>query len=191
VTEPGSRSNGPHAADGDRTAAGPPTELSLADAVHEVEQAGHEHRPPTAGPVTNAIVAAVVILLGSATLLGSWSLGVGSARTPDSGTWPFLVSVVLVVLAVVLLVTAKRTTDAERFSRGSGLVLAGLATMVVFVAVVEHIGFEIPAALLCFVWLRFLGHEGWRTSIIGSAGVVAAFYGIFVAALSVPVPHLF
>jgi putative tricarboxylic transport membrane protein len=182
VTEPGARS------DGDETAAGPPAEVSLADAVHEVEQAGHEHLP--AGPLTNAIVAAVVILLGSAALLGSWSLGVGSPRTPDSGMWPLLVSVVLVVLAVVLLLTAKRTSDAERFSRGSWLVLAGLATMVVFVAVVELIGFEIPAALLCFVWLRFLGHEGWRTSIIGSAGVVAAFYVIFVAALSVPIPHL-
>lgn len=185
MTEPGSRSNG------DKTAADPPAELSLADAVHEVEQAEHDLRPPAAGPVTNAVVAAVVILLGAAALLGSWSLGVGSARTPDAGMWPFLVSVVLVVLAVVLLVTAKRTSDAERFSRGSWLVLAGLVTMVVFVAVVEHIGFEIPAVLLCFVWLRFLGHEGWRTSIIGSAGVVAAFYVIFVAALSVPIPHLF
>ena len=73
----------------------------------------------------------------------------------------------------------------------SWLVVAGLATMVGFVAVIGVIGFEIPAALLAFVWLRVLGHEGWRTSIVTSLAVVVAFYLIFVAALSVPIPHLF
>jgi putative tricarboxylic transport membrane protein len=191
VTSPHGQSSG--------SAAEPPAEVppapaqpSLQDAVHEeVETVEHEYRPPAAGTVTNVIVALVVILLGVATLIGSWSLGVGSARTPDSGMWPLLVSIALVVLAVVLLVTARRTNDAERFSRASWLVLAGVATMVVFVAVIQYVGFEIPAALLCFVWLRFLGREGWRTSIIGSLAVVAAFYAIFVVALSVPVPHLF
>jgi putative tricarboxylic transport membrane protein len=181
------------------SAAEPPAEVPPApaqpgpqDAVHEeVETVEHEYRPPAAGTVTNVIVALLVVVLGVATLIGSWSLGVGSARTPDSGMWPLLVSIVLVVLAVVLLVTARRTNDAERFSRASWLVLAGVATMVVFVAVIRHVGFEIPAALLCFVWLRFLGREGWRTSIIGSLAAVAAFYAIFVVALSVPVPHLF
>jgi hypothetical protein len=63
--------------------------------------------------------------------------------------------------------------------------------MVVFVAVIEHIGFEIPAVLLTFVWLRFLGREGWRTSVAVSVGVVVVFYAVFVGALSVPIPHLF
>ena len=53
------------------------------------------------------------------------------------------------------------------------------------------VGFEIPAVLLCFVWLRFLGREGWRMSVITSFAVVAGFYLVFVAALSVPIPHLF
>jgi putative tricarboxylic transport membrane protein len=63
--------------------------------------------------------------------------------------------------------------------------------MVGFVAVIEVVGFEIPAALLCFVWLRFLGRESWRMSILTSLGVVAGFYLVFVAALAVPIPHLF
>ena len=95
------------------------------------------------------------------------------------------------VLAIALALLARRTADAERFSGASLAVVVGLATMVAFVAVVGTIGFEIPAALLAFVWLRFLGREGWRTSIVTSLGVVVAFYLIFVAALGVPVPHLF
>ncbi len=137
------------------------------------------------------VVAAAVVVLGVAAVAGSLAFGVGSARSPQAGTWPLLVSVVIVVLGLGLVATARRTTDAERFSRTSWLVLAGLATMVVFVVLIPVIGFEIPAALLAFVWLRVLGSEGWRTSIVTSVALVVAFYLIFVGALSVPIPHLF
>ena len=176
-------------------AAGPaqpvPTSLhDLEEAVHQLE-AEAEHRPPPAGPTTNLVVALVVVALAAAALLGSMALGAGSARRPDSGTWPLLISVVLLLLGVGLVATARRTADAERFAAPSWLVLAGIATMVAFVAVIGVIGFEIPAALLAFVWLRFLGGESWRSSIITSLAVVVAFYLIFVAALAVPIPHLF
>ena len=168
----------------------PSTLHDLEEAVHQIEH-DVEHRPPYAGPVTNLVVALLVIALGAAALVGSLALGAGSAASPDTGTWPLLISVALVLLGIGLVVTARSTHDAERFTGSSWLVLAGLVTMVVFVALIGVIGFEIPAALLAFVWLRFLGHESWRSSIITSLGVVVAFYLIFVAALSVPIPHLF
>ena len=157
-----------------------------------VEQAdGFDDRPPAIGTPGNVVVAFGVIGLGVAGLLGSWALGPGSAAVPDTGTWPLLVSAVLIVLGVALLAVAPRTRDAERFGRAGVIVLAGLATMVGFVAVIDVIGFEIPSALLMFVWLRFLGREGWRTSILTSIGVVVGFYAVFVGALGVPIPHMF
>ena len=184
--------------DVDTTSAGPaqpaehaPSSLhDLEEAVHQLE-AEAEHRPPPAGPLTNLIVAVAVVALGAAAVLGSLSLGAGSARTPGSGLWPLLISVVLLVLGLGLVATARRTSDAERFSRSTWLVVAGLATMIGFVAVFGTIGFEIPAAVLTFVWLRFLGGETWRSSIVTTVAVVAAFYVLFVAVLSVPIPHLF
>ena len=173
--------------DVDRT---PSSLHDLEDAVHQLEHDA-EHRPPPAGTTTNLVVAGLVVALGAAALVGSLSLGAGSAGNPGSGTWPMILSIAIVVLGLALAVTARGTSDTERFSRSSWLVLAGLGTMVAFVAVIEVIGFEIPAALLAFLWLRFLGGEGWRTSVITSIGVVVAFYLIFVAALSVPIPHLF
>jgi putative tricarboxylic transport membrane protein len=163
----------------------------LMEGVREVEAAEHEHRPPPSGPVGNAVVAVVVIGLGVAALVGSLALGVGTARNPGPGTWPLLVSIVLVVLGVALLPLVKRTHDAERFSPASWLVFAGLATMAGFVALIDIVGFEIPAALLCFAWLKVLGRESWRTSVVVSLAVVVAFYLVFVAALAVPIPHLF
>lgn len=168
----------------------PSTLHDLEDAVHQLE-ADAEHRPPAAGTTTNLVVATLVVALGAAALVGSRSLDIGTMRTPGPGTWPMILSLLLVALGLGLAATARRTTDAERFSRSSLLVLVGLATMVVFVALIGTIGFEIPAALLAFVWLRFLGGESWRLSVITSLGLVVAFYLIFVAALSVPIPHLF
>ena len=52
------------------------------------------------------------------------------------------------------------------------------------------IGFEIPALLLCLVWLRWLGGESWRTSIAVSVGTVAVFYVLFLYGLRIPLPHL-
>lgn len=165
-----------------------PAAAGLAGAVHDVEEVEHEFRPPVAGRATDVIVAVVVVGLGVATLLGSLALGVGSTA---SGTWPLLVSIVLVVLGLGLLALAGRTRDAERFTAASRLVLAGLATMVGFVALIAVIGFEIPSALLMFVWLKFLGGESWRTSVITSLATVVAFYVVFVGLLSVPIPHMF
>ncbi|AOS64036.1 tripartite tricarboxylate transporter TctB family protein [Actinoalloteichus hymeniacidonis] len=181
----GSKDSAPGTAD--TTAAEP----SLAEALVAVEEAEHEDRPAPTGTLGNVVTAAAVLVLGVAMLLGSWSLGIGTASAPDSGTWPLLVSVVLVVLAVALLASARKASGGEQFSTRALLVLAGLGTMVAFVAVIELVGFEIPAAVLTFVWLRFLGRESWRTSIITSIAVTAAFYALFVGAFSVPIPHLF
>jgi hypothetical protein len=39
--------------------------------------------------------------------------------------------------------------------------------------------------------MRFLGSETWRSTLVVSAGVVGAFYGLFVLALNTSIPHLF
>ena len=169
----------------------PLEELSLEEAIHRVEELEHEGRPPLAGTLSNILTAVAVVVLGVGTLIGSAELGIGTASKPGPGTWPMLVSIVTILLGVGLLVVARRSHDGERFAKASGLVLVGLVTMIVFVVALPIIGFEIPAALLCLVWLRFLGREGWRLSIILSLALVAAFYLIFVGALSVPIPHLF
>ncbi|WP_436852332.1 tripartite tricarboxylate transporter TctB family protein [Nocardiopsis dassonvillei] len=150
-----------------------------------------EEPPKPLGPWANTAVALTVIALGAAGIAGSWALGPGTPADPGSGTWPLLVSAAIAALGVVLLGLARRTDDTEVFSASSWKVLAGVATMVGFVAVVGVIGFEIPSALLAFVWLRFLGGESWRLSAIASVLIVVAFYVVFVGLLAVPIPHLF
>ncbi len=90
----------------------------------------------------------------------------------------------------MLLVIGRRLTDSEQFSRSSILPLVGLLTFVGFALLLPVIGFEIPALLLSIVWLRFLGGESWRSTIVVSVGTVAAFYALFLYGLGIPLPHL-
>ena len=132
------------------------------------------------------VSAAVVLVIG---LGGAWlayGYGLGTLRRPGPGLWPFIVSCLIVVLAVVLMVVGRHLDDAEKFTRSSLLVAVGAATFVALGFLLPVIGFEIPAVLLGIVWLRFLGGESWRSTIVISVLTTAAFYGLFLYALSDP-----
>ncbi|MHA7207898.1 tripartite tricarboxylate transporter TctB family protein [Arthrobacter sp. MDT1-65] len=150
-----------------------------------------EEKPPAAGPGANIASAVVVTALGIVGTVGSLRLGLGSPADPEPGLWPFLISVLLVVLGLALALFGRNLLDAEKFSRSSLQVAAGLASLVVFTLLIGRIGFEIPALLLNVVWLRFLGRETWRMTIVLSVAITVAFYLLFVLALNVPIPHLF
>jgi hypothetical protein len=133
----------------------------------------------------------VVAAVGTAGLVLSLGMGLGTPDKPEAGMWPFIISLVLVVMSVALLALGRKARDAEAFSRSSWQVAGAFATLAGFVLALGRIGFEIPALLLTLVWLKFLGKETWRMSVLLSVVITAAFYLIFVVALRVPVPHLF
>ncbi|GIM67092.1 hypothetical protein Pve01_88820 [Planomonospora venezuelensis] len=162
----------------------------LAEIQAEVAQDLADERPPSGGPIYQVVSALFVLALG---LAGAWlahGYGLGSLRRPGPGLWPFIVSCFIIVLAVILLVVGRRLDDTEKFTRSSLLVLVGAATFVALAFLLPVVGFEIPAVLLGIVWLRFLGGESWRSTIVISVLTTAAFYGLFLYGLSVPLPHL-
>lgn len=148
-------------------------------------------KAPAAGPIANIVVAIVIAAIGIGGIYLALDMGIGSPSSPSSGLWPLMIGVVLVALSVAMAVLSRRFQDGEKFSPASLQVLIGVATMIGFVLLIGRIGFELPALVLMFIWLRFMGKETWRMSITLSIGTVAAFYLIFVVALGVPVPHLF
>jgi len=162
----------------------------LAEIKAEVAQDLADERPPAGGPAYQVVAALVVLALGLAGAWLAYGYGLGTLRRPGPGLWPFIVSCLIVVLAVMLLVVGRHLDDTEKFTRSSILVAVGAATFVALGVLLPVIGFEIPAVLLGIVWLRFLGGESWRSTIVISVLTTAAFYGLFLYALSVPLPHL-
>lgn len=158
-----------------------------AEITHEME----EDRPVAGGPAYQKVGALVALAIGAGGAVLAYGYGLGSLREPGPGLWPFVVSVVIAALSAVLLVTGRGLTDSEAFTRSSVLPLVAVITLIVFALLMPVAGFEIPALLLCGVWLRFLGHETWRSTIVISVVATAAFYFLFLYGLRIPLPHLF
>ncbi len=148
--------------------------------------------PEAAGPVANLVSSLVMLGLGIAGVLLSLQLGLGTPAEPKPGMWPFIVSLVVAVLSGVQAVIGRTGgADGEKFSNNSWYAAVGFVTLVGMVLLMPVIGFEIPSILLCFIWMRWLGGERWRSAAIYSVVIVAAFYGIFIAALGTTIPRLF
>jgi hypothetical protein len=130
----------------------------------------------------------VAIGIGGAVLSAGY--GLGSLSEPGPGLWPFVVSVLIVMLCVALLVVGRGLGDAEAFTRASVLTVVGIVTFVGFGLLLPLSGFEIPALALCVIWLKFLGGESWRNTIVISVVTVTAFYFLFLYGLRIPLPHL-
>ena len=162
----------------------------LAELQAEVAQELADERPPAGGPPYQIVAALVVLVIGIGGAYLAYGYGLGSLRRPGPGLWPFAVSVLIALLAIMLLVVGRHLDDAEKFTRASLLVLAGGATFVGLGLMLPTLGFEIPAILLGIVWLRFLGGESWRSTIVISVATTAAFYLLFLYALKIPLPHL-
>jgi hypothetical protein len=158
-----------------------------AELAHEVD----EHRPLAGGRAYQLVPAAVTLAIGVAGAVLAYGYGLGTLRRPGAGLWPFAVSLVIAALSLVLLGVGRHLRDSEKFARTSMLVPAGLVTFVGLGVLIPLIGFELPALALCVVWLRFLGGESWRSTAVVSVATVAAFYLLFLYALSIPLPHLF
>jgi Tripartite tricarboxylate transporter TctB family len=165
----------------------PAVELTAEQLAAEWE----EDKPPAAGVLANTASSLAVLAVGVGALLLSIAMGLGTPAAPQPGLWPFLISCALVALALFQLILGRHNRDAEKFTRMSFAPLTGLLTLAAMVALMPVIGFEIPALVLCIVWMRFLGTETWRSTLLVSALVVVAFYGIFVLALNTSIPHLF
>ena len=158
-----------------------------AEVAHELE----EHRPPPGGPAYQTVAALVTLAVGVLGAVLAHGYGLGSLRRPGPGLWPMACATLVIALSLVLLLISRGWTDSERFTRSSILPAVGLATFVGLGFLIPVIGFEIPALGLCIVWLRFLGGESWRSTLVVSVGTVAAFYALFLHALRIPLPHLF
>ncbi|MGP0221980.1 MULTISPECIES: tripartite tricarboxylate transporter TctB family protein [unclassified Paenarthrobacter] len=168
-------------------AVGSPDELTPEQLAAQWE----EEKPPAAGPLANVASSLVVIGVGAGAVALSVAMGLGTLAAPEPGLWPFMISCVMVALGLFQLIIGRRNLDAEKFTRLSLAPVTGFVSLAAMVALMPLIGFEIPGLVLCIIWMKFLGSETWRSTLLVSALVIVAFYGIFVLALNTSIPHLF
>lgn len=149
-----------------------------------------EDVPDSGGPALGVVAALVPIVLGAWGAWMSWDLGVGELADPGPGLWPLIVCVAMVLIGVVILIGARHDTSTERFTAGVPGAVLGAVSLVVFSAVIELVGFEVATVAVAVVWLKVIGAETWRTSVLVGVLTAAALHLIFVELLSVNLPRL-
>lgn len=147
--------------------------------------------PAVAGRLTNVLCGSVVVAVGVIGILEALRLQLGTLINPTAGTWPAIISVILLIVGVLIVVKAGSFADAETVDRHVLRVVIGVASLVVAAMLMPVIGFEVPAFLLLLFWMVVIGRERALLSAAVSAGTVAIFYAIFVFGLNVPIPRLF
>jgi hypothetical protein len=127
--------------------------------------------------------------VGAFALYHSRKLTFGTWNNPGPGMWPTCLSIAIIVLSLFLLLTNKPSEEDESFTRDSRFSLYGALSLGMFILLFNQTGLILPALLLFIYWIRFLGKEGWKVSILVSIGMTALIYGTFTWGLHIPFPH--
>jgi putative tricarboxylic transport membrane protein len=135
------------------------------------------------------IVGLGALLLAVPVGVSAWRFGLGSPLSPGPGFWPFLIALCIAALGVALTL---HPDPAFRGLPGGGsrwksLGIA-LATLGLFVLLLEPVGYPATMALLLLVQFRGVEGKSWRVSLPASLTAAAISFVLFRFLLHVPLP---
>ena len=102
--------------------------------------------------------------------------------------FPLAIGIPLLVLALIEAIWALKSSEAAGDPMPRGIALPW-AWMVGFLALIVLLGFPVAVAAFMLIYLKFAAKEGWIFSIVVTALVWGAFYGLFDAMLHLPFPE--
>ena len=121
----------------------------------------------TDGPSHRTIemaVAALCILFGFITILGSLEVGIGwGAEGPQSGFFPFYIGIIIVLSSLINLKNAARLQKEPLFANWGqlGQVLAVVIPTTVYVLILPHLGIYVSSVILIIGFMMWLGRYRW------------------------------
>ena len=144
-------------------------------------------------------VAVLFILLGLGYLWAGSSYSVGEISDPGPGFMPRLAGIVVLILAGYLGISSwigrragpigpAQKEPAAAQCREFVKPLQVTLILIVYLAVMNFLGFALSTFLAIFFSSRFMGLEGWRKPILLSVCTVVIAHLLFVLALDVPLP---
>lgn len=96
----------------------------------------------------------------------------------------------MVAIGLALLATATRDTSTEGFTGGMVGTAIGAVSLLGYAAIFERTGFEVATILLAVVWLKVIGSETWRSTVLVAVASTAVLHLIFIELLTVNLPRL-
>lgn len=153
---------------------------------------GNDSRSVVSTRTMEAVVAALLFLFGATFVYQSYKLGFGWATEgPQSGFFPFYVSLIICVGSLVVFVNALRGkaghSDQAFVERGQlKKVLQVLIPAAVYVLGVQLIGIYVASAIYIALFMRFIGKYGWLRSVVLGIVIAAISFMMFEVWFQVP-----
>lgn len=148
---------------------------------------GEVPRRPDQATVHRWISIAVPLALGLGWAIYAVSaFRIGGFSEPGPALWPLIVGTLLMLLSIVRVITDRDAADYEPYRRASLLVVAGAAMTGIFIVAFVVVGFLVSSFVLILFWMRVLGGERWRLSLVVAASSTIVLQLIFGNLLSVP-----
>jgi hypothetical protein len=160
--------------------------------VDEAGGNGNDSRSVVSTRTMEAVVAALLFLFGATFVYQSVRLGFGWATEgPQSGFFPFYVSLAICAGSLVVFVNALRgkagRSDEAFVERGQlGKVLQVLVPAAVYVLGIQLIGIYVASVVYVALFMRFLGHYSWVKSVLIAGAITVAFFFMFEVWFQVP-----
>jgi len=126
----------------------------------------------------------------------AFSYPIGTLQKPGGGFFPLIGSIMLLGLSLVLTVQSfvkkdrTKGEDAPFFpaSEAPQRIFFVFAALLVYRYLLPVIGFAPVTGLFILFLAKFLGHFGWKTSIVFSLMTAVVSYYLFQVVLKVPMP---
>lgn len=136
------------------------------------------------------VVAGLAFLaLGVGVCVQAARLGFGSVLAPEPGFFPWIGGLMLTGLSLTLVIRAGQSATGAALPRGEwrrpALLLAAL---VVYVWLLEPLGYPVTTTALCVVALRILRTRRWSVTLAVSVVLALASYLLFRRGLGVELP---
>jgi putative tricarboxylic transport membrane protein len=142
---------------------------------------------------SNLIINSIWIVFSLAVCLESWRLDAGSLHAPGPGFLPFITGLLLGILAVIAFIQALRekpSQDKSFLSFGNYLIKVGVlaGALIVYVLLLNTLGFLVGTFLLLLFLFRIMEPLGWKTVFLASLITLAAVYLLFDVFLGTRLP---
>ena len=157
-----------------------------------------EHDPPSAAPrrgvptyLVEAVVAAVLLLIGAVVIFESRRLGAGwTSDGPGSGYFPFYIGLILVISGVGVLYQSVfgKGRDTSIFVDSVQLrqVLSVLLPAALYVLAIAFVGIYIASAVYIALFMVVLGKYAPVKSVVAALVIMTVFFFMFEVWFQVP-----
>ncbi len=136
-------------------------------------------------------VATIALAVGAIALYESSKLPFGTIHSPGQGFFPWWISAVILLLALVLLIQAltPRSTAAREGPGRAAKVAALLVVLAAYTFLLDSAGYPLCTFLLVLFMLRVTDPQRWTVALSMAAFTAVGSYVVFAIWLSVPLPR--